>query len=273
MAQAPGQLARRAAALRTEPDARAYLEALHALPFVEQLTQRRLALEWADARLVSDDPAKVLGKADARSRVAVKLRELLGEPRGQLDIVSPYFVPGKDTARTLATMARSGVQVRVLTNSLEATDVAAVHAGYAKWRRALLEGGVTLYELRRMDDGATQQRRIGGSSSSSLHAKTFGVDCRRVFVGSFNLDPRSIDLNTEMGLVIDSPALAGQLDARLTDEVPAIAFEVKLDRDGELVWLQKTAQGTRTWHEEPGAGAWRRAGVRILSWLPIDWLL
>ena len=270
-AQAPGELARQAAALRAEPAARSYLEALRTSPFVEQLAQRRVALEWAEARLLSDDPAKVLGQAPAQTRVAVKLRELLGKPRSRLDIVSPYFVPGKETASTLADMARSGVRVRVLTNSLQATDVAAVHAGYAKWRRALLEGGVALYELRRIGEAAP--RRTGPSSSSSLHAKTFGVDGERVFVGSFNLDPRSIDLNTEMGLVIDSPVLAGQLDARLNESMPSSAFEVRLDRDGKLVWLQRTAQGTLRWHEEPGTDAWQRAGVRILSWLPIDWLL
>jgi len=197
----------------------------------------------------------------------------MGEPQRSVDLVSPYFVPGREATATLAGMAQRGVHVRVLTNSLQATDVAAVHAGYAKWRRALLEAGVSLYELRRMDDGATQQRRIGGSSSSSLHAKTFGVDGQRVFVGSFNLDPRSIDLNTEMGLVIDSPVLAGQLSARLNESMPDKAFEVRLDADGKLVWLQRTGEGVTTYHEEPGTSAWKRAGVRVLSWLPIDWLL
>jgi putative cardiolipin synthase len=272
-AQAPQALAQHAEELRRQPAARAYLEAMRQLPFVEQLVQRTLPLDWAPARLVSDDPAKVLGQAHPQTRVATKLGELMGEPRQALDIVSPYFVPGKETTGMLSDLARRGVKVRVLTNSLQATDVAAVHAGYAKWRRQLLEAGVSLYELRRMDDGATQRRRIGGSSSSSLHAKTFGVDGQRIFVGSFNLDPRSIDLNTEMGLVIDSPAMAGQLATRLGQSTPDKAFEVHLDGNGKLVWLQRTGQGVRSYMEEPGTSAWKRAGVRILSWLPIDWLL
>jgi putative cardiolipin synthase len=273
--QGPELVAHEAAALRKEPAARAYLDALRRLPFIEQLTQHSLALEWGKARLVSDDPAKVLNKAAPESRVAVKLRALLGEPQHSVDLVSPYFVPGKETTRLLADMARSGVKVRVLTNSLQATDVAAVHAGYAKWRRELLEGGVTIYELRRLDDGTARQHRIGpfGSSASSLHAKIFGVDGRRVFVGSFNFDPRSIDLNTEMGLVIDSPVLAKQLDARLTETTPGRSFEVRLDQDGKLVWKQRTGQVVTTYKEEPGTSAWKRAGVQILSWLPIDWLL
>ena len=274
-AQAPGTLARRVADLRKAPAAQGYIDALRTLPFVEQLVQRRLPLEWAPARLVSDDPAKVLGNGQPEARVAVKLRDLLGQPQRQVDLVSPYFVPGKDTTRMLGDLARRGVKVRILTNSLEATDVAAVHAGYAKWRRELLEAGVQLFELRRVAANDAPRERLGplGSSGSSLHAKTFGVDGGRVFVGSFNLDPRSIELNTEMGFVIDSAALAGELDARLSQAMPGSAYEVKLEPGGKLVWLERTGQGVRRHETEPGTSAWKRASVRVLSWLPIDWLL
>ena len=274
-AEAPQTLAERAAALRREPAAQAYLQALHTQPFVEQLAQRSLPLEWGETRLVSDDPAKVRGAARAQARVGARLRALLGEPQRQLDLVSPYFVPGKEASATLAAIAAQGATVRVLTNSLEATDVAAVHAGYIKWRRELLGAGVSLYELRR--EGAEQKRpkRIGsfGSSASSLHAKTFAVDRKRIFVGSFNLDPRSRDLNTEMGLVIESPALAAELDRRLTQSMPAQAYHVRLEADGRLVWLEQTEHGVIRYETEPGAGFWKRVEVRILSWLPIDWLL
>jgi len=272
---APGTLAQQVQVLRGEPAAKTYLDAIRTLPFVEQLAQRRLPLEWAHAQLISDDPAKVLGAGPPQARVAVKLRDLLGEPEHQVDLVSPYFVPGKETTRMLGDMARRGVKVRILTNSLEATDVAAVHAGYAKWRRELLEAGVALFELRRVAERATPRDHLGpfGSSGSSLHAKTFGVDGHRVFVGSFNLDPRSIELNTEMGFVIESPQLAAELDARLTQAMPASAYEVKLEADGRLVWLERTGQGVRRHKTEPGASVWKRASVQVLSWLPIDWLL
>jgi len=268
-------LAERAAALRRTPAAQAYLQALRSLPFVEQLAQRRLPLEWGAARLVSDDPAKVRGEGQAQARVGVRLRTLLGEPQRQLDLVSPYFVPGKATTAELAAIASRGTAVRVLTNSLEATDVAAVHAGYAKRRRELLKAGVTLYELRREGMAAPEPERGSGfgSSSSSLHAKTFAVDRQRIFVGSFNFDPRSLDLNTEMGLVIDSPALAAALDTRLTESMPRHAYRVQIEPDGRMVWIEQTGQGVRRHEEEPGTGFWKRAGVRILSWLPIDWLL
>ncbi|WP_081897336.1 phospholipase D family protein [Massilia sp. BSC265] len=274
-AERPGALAERAATLRGQPAAQRYLEAIRTSPFVKQLVQGRLPLAWSPTRLVSDDPGKVLGQADPDERMAVGLRKLLGEPKRQLDLVSPYFVPSKDAAQTLGDIARAGVRVRVLTNSLEATDVAAVHAGYAKWRRELITAGVSVFELRRTWGAELPQRGKGrfGSSASSLHAKTFGVDGRAVYVGSFNMDRRSIDLNTEMGLVIESPQLAGQLDQTLDESIPETAYEVRLDEQGKLYWLERTGGEVRRHHQEPGTTVWKRAGVQLLSFLPIDWLL
>ena len=124
---------------------------------------------------------------------------------------------GADLAdhRRKGTVRHASVAVRVLTNALEATDVAAVHSGYAKRRKALLEAGVDLYELRRSAAPGKKEERAGpfGSSGSSLHAKTFAVDGSRVFVGSFNFDPRSATLNTELGFVIDSPAVVQAIEA------------------------------------------------------------
>ena len=274
-AEPPGALAGRAASVRRQIAAQRYLEAIRTSPFVGQLVRGELPLEWSPARLVSDDPAKVLGKGNPDERMAVGLRKLLGEPSRQLDLVSPYFVPSKDAAQALGDIARKGVQVRVLTNSLEATDVAAVHAGYAKWRRELVAAGVSVFELRRRWGAELPERGKGrfGSSASSLHAKTFGVDGRAVYVGSFNMDRRSIDLNTEMGLVIESEQLAAQLDRTLDDNMPETAYEVRLDEEGRLYWLERTG-GQLTRHEqEPGTTVWKRAGVQILSFLPIDWLL
>ena len=99
------------------------------------------------------------------------------------------------------------------------------------------------------------------------------MDGRAVYVGSFNMDRRSIDLNTEMGLVIESEQLAAQLDRTLDDNMPETAYEVRLDEEGRLYWLERTG-GQLTRHEqEPGTTVWKRAGVQILSFLPIDWLL
>jgi putative cardiolipin synthase len=207
------------------------------------------------------------------------LREAMGDPRRELDLVSPYFVPGLDGTRDLAALARSGVKVRVLTNSLAATDVSAVHAGYARYREELLEAGAVLYELK---PGAAppprpaQERRQnpGGSSAASLHAKTFAVDRERIFVGSLNLDPRSVRLNTEMGVVIDSPVLARRLAEEIDKVVPTLAYEVRLrSPGGGMEWIERGPAGETRHGGEPGAGRLRRLWVDFLSLLPIEWLL
>jgi putative cardiolipin synthase len=156
--------------------------------------------------------------------------------------------------------------VRVLTNSLAATDVAPVHAGYAKYREALLRGGVRLYELK--PTASEKSQRGGGSSDASLHAKTFAVDRSRIFVGSFNFDPRSARLNTEMGVVVDSAVLATHLSGGLDSLLPRDAYEVRLE-GASMVWIDGATRHT----SEPGAGALRRLWIGFLSLLPIEWLL
>jgi putative cardiolipin synthase len=267
-----------APAMKPHAEAEAYIEAIKRSAFLEQLVEGSLPLEWARARFVSDDPAKVMGTAAPEANIAFKLKDLLGEPQRSLDLVSPYFVPGKDGTAAFVDLAKKGTRTRILTNSLEATDVAAVHAGYAKWRKPLLESGVTLYELRReaTDEPSREKRGSGsgiGSSDASLHAKTFGVDGNRIFVGSFNFDQRSIHLNTEMGMVIDSPALATRLTETLDRTLPTRAYEVKLDDRGSVIWLERRGDKVIRHDTEPGTSWFKRAAVKALSWLPIDWLL
>jgi putative cardiolipin synthase len=115
---------------------------------------------------------------------------------------------------------------------------------------------------------------IGSSSSSALHAKTIAVDRARIFVGSFNLDQRSLRLNTEMGLVIGSPALAGQLASFFDSRVAMLAYQVRLAPDGNnLEWIEQTASGEKLYGTEPGTSWFLRTKVDILSVMPIDWLL
>jgi putative cardiolipin synthase len=192
----------------------------------------------------------------------------------ELQLVSPYFVPGRAGEQFLTTLARRGVRTTVLTNSLEATDVPAVHAGYARWRKPLLQAGVRLFEMKRaFASPPVKAHGPAGSSHSSLHAKTFSVDRSRVFIGSFNFDPRSARLNTEMGFVVDSPALAEAMAERLALNMPSRANEVRLSESGSLQWLEQR-DGQEVFHdEEPNTGFWRRAVVSVLSALPIEWLL
>src|SRR3954468_5074802 len=181
--------------LDADPHANRYVEALRTIPLVQQLLAGSLPLDWATARVVADSPSKVLHPPERKDlHMLTQLESVLGKPAAELDLVSPYFVPTKDGTAALVGLAKRGVKVRVLTNSLAATDVSAVHAGYAKYREDLLRGGVRLYELK--PTAYPGGSGIGGSDAS-LHAKTFAVDRSRIFVGSFNFDPRSARLNTE----------------------------------------------------------------------------
>ena len=161
------------------------------------------------------------------------------------------------------------MQVGVITNSLAANDVPAVHSAYAGYRERLLASGVELYEIR----AQMKQETAGvfGSSGASLHTKAFVVDDTRGFIGSFNLDPRSADLNTEMGVLFDDPDIARSLrDEYLRLAGPALSYWVYLKPDGELRWLDRTMQPPMAITHEPDASALQRATARIVGWLPIE---
>ena len=260
------------------PQAERYVEALRTTPLVRQLLAGELALEWTNARVLHDDPAKVLHPPDKHDlHMLPRLEEALGKPVRELNIVSPYFVPTEDGTKAILAIARRGVATRVLTNSLAATDVAPVHAGYSRYREALIRGGVRLYELKpsASDRAAKEERErhgMGASSGAALHAKTFGVDRSRIFIGSFNFDPRSARLNTEMGILVESAALASQLSDALDRDLPRVAYEVVL-ADGRLQWIERNESGEARYDSEPGVGALRQLWVDFLSILPFEWLL
>jgi putative cardiolipin synthase len=263
--------------VRADQLSTSYIEALRDTPLAQQVLAGEFPIEWTTARVLQDDPAKTLDNSGRRDVLLLtSMLDAIGRPEKSFDLVSPYFVPGKGGTASLAALARSGVKVRVLTNSLEATDVGAVHAGYAKRRHDLLSAGVVLYELKSslLKGEADKKNSFSGSSSASLHAKTFAVDGSSLFVGSFNFDKRSALLNTEMGLLIDSPELAGRLAGMFESEVPMYAYEVRLTEDGRnLEWIGRGQSDEKRYDTEPGIGLLRRAWVGFLSLLPIDWLL
>ena len=269
------QLAAAASALERSERATGYVRAIRDSAFFNDLVGGKLALEWAVTRMISDDPAKGLGRAKPGTLIFDKIRATMGQPEAELNLISPYFVPTNAGVEAFEAMTGKGIRIRVLTNALEATDVAAVHSGYAKHRKRLLEAGVALYELRRLSASAPARQGVGasGSSTSSLHSKTFAVDRDRVFVGSFNFDPRSARLNTEMGFVIDSPRMAGGIAAAFEDRIPAAAYAVRLAQDGTLYWEERRANASVRHDVEPGTSFGQRAAVWFMSLLPIDWLL
>lgn len=268
-------LASDALAVEHNQNASAYTSALRRATLVNQLMSGQLVFEWAKTRLVSDAPAKGLGLATPHQLLTHELGRIIGKPEKSMDLISPYFVPTAAGVKEFTALVKQGVQIKVLTNSLEATDVEAVHAGYAKRRKPLLQAGVKLYEMKRQSPESEQRKPAGklGRSISSLHAKTFSVDHARIFVGSFNFDPRSAKLNTEMGFVIESPILATQIDTAFDSAIPNVSYEVRLSDTGKLYWLEQVDGRQVRYDTEPGTSLWQRIQVDFLSVLPIEWLL
>jgi putative cardiolipin synthase len=180
----------------------------------------------------------------------------------ELIMISAYFVPGQPGLVYLTGRADAGVSVSLLTNALEATDVPAVHGGYAPYRKALLEHGVKLYELRRQPgegggSGPVFYSRSYRGSDSSLHSKAMIFDQQKAFIGSFNFDPRSVLWNTEVGVLVDSPELAAYVQkAALEGMAPALSYQVKLEND-QVVWVTEDDGKMHVLTKEPGSW-WRR---------------
>ncbi len=271
------QIFRKLGALGGEPEIRKYAAALKTSQIIANLRSGNFSFEWVPVKLLADAPEKTLAQGDDRTRTLMlpRLGNAIGKAENRLDLVSPYFVPMTEGTEAFAGMARKGVSIRVLTNSLSATDVSAVHAGYAKRRKALLAAGVRLFELKpdaAQGSGDVTSRGLG-SSSASLHAKTFAIDGRRAFVGSFNFDPRSAEFNTEMGFVVESPKLARAIHDAFDSGLHKGSYEVRLDAAGNLEWIDRSSGTEVAWHEEPETGLLKRGLVTVLSWLPIDIML
>ncbi|WP_416908491.1 MAG: phospholipase D family protein [Polymorphobacter sp.] len=243
--------------------------------------------DWVPVRMISDDPAKISGEAAPAALWLPQLQDAMGPIRSRLMLVSAYFVPTDAGVALFERLVADGVAVQILTNSLRSNDVAVSHAGYAPVRRRLLAAGVRLWEMkgraadraelglvpRRLRRGETRTKgestAFFRSGASALHAKTFVADGERLFVGSMNFDPRSYLLNTEIGFLIESPAMARLLEDRLTAMLPAFAWEVKQAPSGRLQWHGRTAVHDR----EPFTRWWQRWVLTLIGWLPVAWLL
>lgn len=255
--------------------ARRYLDRLTTSQFATQLVSGSLKMYWAQTRLLSDDPRKGQGKARNHTLLPQRLLKVIGQPQREIDIISAYFVPTRAGVAQILGLVRKGVKIAILTNSLAANDVAAVHAGYARWRKKLLRHGVQLFELMPKNNGSyiPHDRGLTGNSGSSLHAKTFSVDKKQVFIGSFNFDPRSAMLNTEMGFVIESAALAEDIHQRFTQSQKEAAWALRLDRWGRVNWVENRDGKEFVWKKEPHTRFWQRVLVRLVYRLPVEWLL
>ena len=222
---------------------------------------------WCEgAELVADPPEKTLGRK-GENWMMQSLYPLLNGAQQNITITSPYFVPGKSGAAEMVGMAKRGVSLRVLTNSLAATDVAMVHGGYARYRRRLVQGGVQLYEMRPALRQGRKRMSFRGKARASLHTKAFTIDGGTGFIGSLNFDPRSSSLNTEMGLLFRNPALIARMEQIFDEEISGLySYELGLNAQGRLRWQA----GGRDFPREPEAGFWRRAVALACRYLPLE---
>jgi putative cardiolipin synthase len=270
-----------AARLRLNKDVRAFAQSDYAQAVLDELpdgptADKRGAWFWGDAELVADQPEKIEATGDVPAlRIGPQLKSMLDGAQYEILATTPYFVPGEAGTQHLVSLAQGGVSIKILTNSLASTDEPAAHAGYVHYRKALVEGGVQLYELKPTSGQSQSSTSLGTSSGISLHAKTIVVDSRHVFIGSLNMDQRSKLLNTEMGVIVDSPGLAQAISEFFdTATQPSNAYRLTIDPASQsLIWNAEDAGKPVSYRSDPGATTKRRTEVTLLRLFPIDSLL
>jgi putative cardiolipin synthase len=240
-----------------------------------------LPLSWAVAHVVCDSPDKA--KVEKGEEIGRLMNRRVGaavaDVQSELLMVSPYLVPGDDGMRLLEGLRSRGVPIRILTNSLMSSNVPSAQAGYMRYRLAMLDDGITLYEVRSMlgnARGSGQSADMNSHGNYSLHAKLFVLDRKRLFIGSMNFDQRSMHLNTEIGLIIDSEELA-QEEARRFESItkPANSYQVVERPAGEggkpgLIWRTEEQGRPVEYDLEPAQDGWKRFEVEMISLLPLD---
>jgi len=241
-----------------------------------------------DVKVLYDDPGKNTGKSD-QEVVYLKsyLKPNIEEVSHTFELISPYFVPGSKGIRFLTEMVKQGIKVRVVTNSLSSTDGVLAQSGYSRSRIRLLEGGVELYELRAdTKTKASKSLRRGDKAKSGLHAKVYVFDRKKVFIGSFNFDPRSININTEVGVLYKIPDMAEFIATNVFDEgvkekTYKLVLEVEESDDTDIdsdfdteqynvVWIGYKDGKEVRYYTDPETSVWRRFIENIYSILPIE---
>ena len=234
-----------------------------------QLATIKSNLIWAPGQIVWDDPDSIVAQGEEKSVMAEALYKKLNKLQHELTIESAYFVVGKRGIKAVAKLCDRGVKVRILTNSLASNDVIAAHAGHAKFRDDLLATCATIYEIR--PDAGVIHKQWEGQSRAGLHTKALVFDRESVFIGSFNLDPRSASINTEAGLYVESLELAEQVLEYMDPGVkPENSYQVKMDADGDLYWETIIDGATVRYDQEPESTFGQRFQSKLIELLPVE---
>ena len=254
-----------------------YLQALRDADLSEEIRKKKVRYNWGEAEVIYDQPEKLEHDFDKRElHIAPRVKAHMDSTKEEFIVFTPYFVPRRSGVEYLKKMSSRGVRVRILTNSLASTNHSFVHAGYAKHRKELLQAGVELYELNieMLKKNREGQNVDYGKEKTVLHAKSFVFDRQKVFIGALNLDPRSIDHNTEIGVVLTSENIANRLAGWFDQNIERVAFRLALEANEKgyekIVWHGWEDGEKVTYDEDPHTGFWLRFYVGFLSFLPID---
>jgi putative cardiolipin synthase len=237
--------------------------------FVRDVHDELIALYPAKAMVVTDDPEKLQHKTSGDYKVLVSaVTTALENAKSEVIIVTPYMIPGDGGMGLIKELTGRGVRVVVFTNSLASTNHVAVHGGYSRYRKPMLRAGVELYEARANAGSETGEDGQEDFEALTLHTKGILIDRKIAFVGSLNIDPRSVDINTEMGVFIESEALAERLSERVDTVLVEISYRVELDEDDKLIW-RATIDGEEVIEStEPLSSRWRRFKAFMSKILP-----
>lgn len=244
-----------------------YKQALES-QLLQDLMADRQPLFAAEARVLSDSPDKLLNEiSEEQMRLATDLREVLLSAEEEIILISPYYVPGDSGVQLVRHLVDKGVRVIILTNSLASNNHVPVHSGYARYRKDVIRAGVKLYEAR-----ANAVREVQGTEEGTdtmtLHTKLFLIDRRYLFVGSLNLDPRSIEINAEMGLLIDSEEMVAGMTSRADEQLAAVTYRVLLNDKGKLEWHGRINGEEVIETKEPLTSSWLRFKAWFLKIAP-----
>ncbi len=241
----------------TEAESAPYLAAL------------RQALIWAPTEVLVDPLERFEGPSES---IFVDLgREALDSIQSEVVIQTAYLIPTRNGIDAVAGLTDRGVRVRILTNSLMSNNHVAVHAHYAKYRKRLLRAGVELHEFRADAALLSFLRGDRSNSPAGLHTKAVVVDRRITLIGSYNMDPRSRNINSEIGLLIMSEEFAGRvLESMERDFEPANSYRLYLENDRRLRWESSSQDGPRVYTSEPEATLWRRLAAALIRLIPVE---
>ncbi len=235
--------------------------------FITDVHDELIALYPATATVVTDDPEKLQHKASSDFRVLVNaVTAALESAKSEVIIVTPYMIPGEGGMGLIEELTSRGVRVVVFTNSLASTNHVAVHGGYSSYRKPMLRAGVELHEARA--NAGSVAGESGEYEALTLHTKGIIIDRRITFIGSLNVDPRSVDINTEMGVLIESSELGEQLASAVDSRLAAISYKVELDENGKLRWRTIIDGVEVVETSEPLSSRWRRFKAFVSKILP-----